>query len=66
MLPDSLIWDLVSYIQSISNAPAKEWGQTISRATLNTEQVPAEYLQSATPWAHTQAFSAGQKPNKAR
>jgi cytochrome c oxidase cbb3-type subunit 3 len=66
MLPDSLIWDLVSYIQSISGEPAKQWGQTISRETLNTEQVPAEYLQTDSPWAHTQSFSAGQKPNKAR
>lgn len=66
MLPDSLIWNLVSYIQSISSEPAKQWGQTISRETLNIEQVPTEYLQTESPWSHTQPFSAGQKPNRAR
>jgi len=66
MLPDSLIWDLVTYIQSISSAPTTGWGQTISRETLSKEQVPAEYLQTATPWSHTQPFSSGQKPSKAK
>ena len=26
------------------------------------EQVPAEYMKTADPWAHTEAFSYGQKP----
>jgi cytochrome c oxidase cbb3-type subunit 3 len=66
MLPDSIIWDLVTYIQSISSAPSRGWGQTFSRETMKLEQVPAEYLQSASPWGHTGAFGFGQKPNRAR
>jgi len=66
VLPDTIIWDLVAYIASISKDPTTTWGTTISAEALNIEQVPTEYLQAVAPWAHTQAFSHGQKPNRAR
>jgi cytochrome c oxidase cbb3-type subunit 3 len=63
-LPDEVIWDLVSYIQSISDAPAPQWGQTISAQSPAIEQIPAEFQQTATPWKFTQPFSKGQKPTE--
>jgi len=66
MLPDSVIWDLVSYVQSISKAPYEGWGRTISADTMKTEQVPSEYIESTAPWGQTQSFSFGQKPSKPR
>jgi cytochrome c oxidase cbb3-type subunit III len=63
-LPDEVIWDLVSYIKSISDAPASEWGHTISAKSPNIEQIPAEFQQTATPWKYTQPFSEGQKPTE--
>jgi cytochrome c oxidase cbb3-type subunit 3 len=64
LLPDAVIWDLVSYIKSISNAPSPQWGQTISAQSPNIQQVPAEFEQTATPWKFTQPFSQGQKPTE--
>jgi cytochrome c oxidase cbb3-type subunit 3 len=66
MLPDSVIWDLVAYIKSISQAPTTEWGTTFSAQALDREQVPAEYAQTPQPWGETEAFSHGQKPNSAK
>jgi cytochrome c oxidase cbb3-type subunit 3 len=66
MLPDSVIWDLVAYIRSISQAPTTGWGTTISAETLTREQVPAEYTDTPQPWGQTEAFSHGQKPNAAK
>jgi cytochrome c oxidase cbb3-type subunit 3 len=66
MLSDNVIWDLVSYIQSISKAPPDGWGRTISAETMKTEQVPSEYVESTAPWGQTQSFSFGQKPSKPR
>jgi len=66
VLPDNILWDLVAYIGSISKEPSGSWGKTLSAETLNIEQVPTEYLQAVSPWGHTQAFSRGQKPNRAR
>jgi cytochrome c oxidase cbb3-type subunit III len=61
-LPDSVIWDLVAYIKQISQAPQPEWGTTISAKSPAIEQVPAEYMQTPTPWSYTEPFSYGQKP----
>jgi cytochrome c oxidase cbb3-type subunit III len=63
-LPDAVIWDLVSYIQSISAAPAPEWGHTISAQSPSIEQIPAEFEQTVNPWKFTEPFSAGQKPTE--
>ncbi|MCQ4188642.1 c-type cytochrome [Methylocystis suflitae] len=61
-LSDEIIWDLVSYIESISQSPSKGWGQTISRDALKIEQTPAEFVETAKPWGFTQQFKFGQKP----
>jgi cytochrome c oxidase cbb3-type subunit 3 len=66
MLPDNVIWDLVAYIQNISQDMTKSWGTTVSASAPQIEQVPAEYFNSANPWSQTQPFSYGQKPNTAR
>ena len=64
MLPDRIVWELVSYIQSISEKPGATFGQTTSREPLSPdkEQVPPEKMQTATPWNFTEPFSKGQRP----
>lgn len=62
VLPDTVIWDLVSYIKSISNAPSTAWGSTVSLEAFTIEQVPAEFKQTPEPWDYTQPFSFGQRP----
>ncbi|CCD91540.1 FixP1 Di-heme cytochrome c (fragment) [Bradyrhizobium sp. ORS 375] len=64
VLPDSVIWDLVSYIGKISNEPTTEWGRTFSAAPLSPaiEQIPAEKGPRVDPWTATETFSQGQKP----
>lgn len=64
-LPDESIWQLVSYVQAISDEPASEtWGSTVSRTPQmpKIEQVPAEYQTTTTPWKYTQPFSGGKAP----
>ena len=63
ILPDSVIWDLVAYIQQISNEPKPTWGTTISAQSPNIEQVPAEFALTPNPWAYTEPFRNGQKPS---
>lgn len=65
MLPDNVIWDLVAYVRNLGRQPKQTWGVTVSAQQPQIEQVPAEYFQSANPWSQTEAFSRGQKPNKA-
>jgi cytochrome c oxidase cbb3-type subunit 3 len=64
VLPDSVIWDLVTYIGKISNEPAPEWGRTFSASPLSPkiEQVPSNQIQTSDPWSTTQTFKFGQKP----
>jgi len=64
VLPASVIWDLVTYIGKLSNAPGSEWGTTFSRSPLspNLEQVPTEHITTDDPWMHTEKFTSGQKP----
>ena len=67
VLPSSAIWDLVAYVQSISQAPSPTWGTTVNLAEHmpSIEQVPAEFGNtSPNPWQHTQPFSSGNKPTK--
>jgi cytochrome c oxidase cbb3-type subunit 3 len=66
VLPDNVIWDIVAYIQSISDAPNPQWGTTVNAAENqpSVEQVPAEFQNTASPWQHTQGFSNGQKPTQ--
>ena len=43
VLPNEIVWDLVAYVRSISDAPElKEWGTTVSPTSPSIEQVPAE------------------------
>lgn len=65
-LPQSTIWDLVTYVTSLSDAPASQWGRTSSPETLELEQVPAQVSKTPRPWNNTQRFSFGQKPNSVR
>jgi cytochrome c oxidase cbb3-type subunit 3 len=62
VLPDTVVWDIVAYVKSISAEPAGDWGRTVSAAEQPAQQVPAERLQTSTPWAHTQPFTNGQRP----
>ncbi len=67
VLPKEVIWDLVSYIESINKAPRASWGTTVSPGEHQParEQVPAEFKQTPTPWAFTEPFSNGKKPTGA-
>jgi cytochrome c oxidase cbb3-type subunit 3 len=64
VLPHSVIWDIVAYIKSISQDPTPAWGRTTSLAESEpaTEQVPAEFQQTTTPWDYLERFSSGRKP----
>jgi cytochrome c oxidase cbb3-type subunit III len=64
MLPESTIWELVSYVQSIAHPSGPNFGRTISRTPLspNVQQTPAEFLKTINPWGFTEAFSSGQPP----
>lgn len=63
VLPDSVIWDLVAYIEQISNAPQPQWGTTIAPGSPDVEQAPAEFNPTPNPWAFTEPFSNGQNPS---
>jgi cytochrome c oxidase cbb3-type subunit 3 len=62
MLPDAVIWDLVAYIKTISQDPAKPWGKTTSAKGFTIEQVPAEFVTTVDPWHYTAPFSYGRAP----
>ncbi len=62
VLPSSVIWDLVAYVKSISDAPHSGWGTTTSLDAMKIEQVPAEFQVTPDPWKYTQPFTDGQKP----
>ncbi len=62
LLTDDVIWRIVAYVRNISKAPETGWGRTISPAGFELEQVPAQRMESTTPWQNTQPFSYGQPP----
>ncbi|QOG22999.1 cytochrome c [Bradyrhizobium arachidis] len=64
VLPDSVIWDLVTYIGKIGNEPSHQWGRTFSANPLSpeVEQVPSEQVSTTDPWSATKTFGFGQKP----
>ena len=66
VLPNNVIWDIVSYIESISKDPTAAWGHTVNAAENMpaTEQVPAEFIQTTTPWQHLDKFNNGKKPTQ--
>jgi cytochrome c oxidase cbb3-type subunit 3 len=66
MLPDRTVWELVAYIQSISEKPGSTFGTTTSVDIPQTEQVPAGQVQTATPWDTTEPMPPnGEKPGAA-
>jgi cytochrome c oxidase cbb3-type subunit 3 len=64
ILPESTIWELVAYVDSIAHPPSATFGRTISRTPQSpaVEETPAEFLQTAHPWSFTIPFSNGQAP----
>ncbi len=64
LLPESTIWELVAYVESIAHPPSATFGRTISRTPPSpaVEQTPAEFLQTPKPWSFTSRFSNGRQP----
>jgi cytochrome c oxidase cbb3-type subunit 3 len=53
MLPDRTVWELVAFIQNLSDAPETGFGVT-TPAAKPIEQVPAAKNQSPAPWSYTE------------
>jgi len=64
VLPDTIIWDLVTYIGNLSNDPNTEWGTTVSLnpPSPKIEQAPSEHVTTDKPWSDTEPFKSGEKP----
>lgn len=58
VLPDAVIWDLVTYIGKLSNDPNR---RTFAQSP-HVEQLPAQQVTTSDPWSGTRKFSFGQKP----
>jgi cytochrome c oxidase cbb3-type subunit 3 len=56
MLPDRTVWELVAYIQSLSDNPSTTFGDTTSADPQmpNVEQVPAGRNDTDKPWQFTE------------
>lgn len=69
MLPDRTIWELVAYIQSISEKPGATFGTTTSLnpQSPDREQVPAEMMDTTKPWQFTEPMPPnGAQPGTAK
>lgn len=69
MLPDRTIWELVAYIQNLSDKHDPTFGITTSTTPdpQPEEQVPAGQVQSPTPWQYTEPMPPnGEKNDGAR
>jgi hypothetical protein len=67
MLPDRTVWELVSYIKSISQKPGPTFGTTTSLVpqSPNVEQVSQNRMMTATPWKFTEPMPPnGEQPGK--
>lgn len=67
MLPDRTVWELVAYIQSLSDNPSTTFGDTTSAdpQSPNIEQVPAGKLDTDKPWQFTEPMPPeGEKSGK--
>jgi len=65
MLPDRTVWELVAYIQSLSDHPSKTFGDTTSAEPQMpaVEQVPAGKMDTDKPWQFTEPMPPqGEKP----
>lgn len=66
MLPDRTIWELVAYIQSLSDSPDHSFGITTSTTPDHpVEQVPAGQVQTTTPWKFTEPMPPNGEKNGA-
>jgi cytochrome c oxidase cbb3-type subunit 3 len=73
MLPDRTIWELVAYIQGISEKPSAAFGSTTSLnpQSPDEEQVPAGKMETTRPWDYTEPMppngeKSGSDPNNYR
>jgi cytochrome c oxidase cbb3-type subunit 3 len=69
MLPDRTIWELVAYIQSISEKKGPTFGTTTSLnpPSPDREQIPAEKTDTTTPWQFTEPMPPnGEQPGSAK
>jgi cytochrome c oxidase cbb3-type subunit III len=65
MLPDRTAWELVAYVQSISQKPGPNFGSTTSLnpQSPSIEQIPAGRMRTATPWQFTEPMPKnGERP----
>jgi len=67
MLPDRTIWELVAYIQNLSDDPDHAFGVTTSATPEPPprEQVPIGQIQSPTPWKYTEPMPPNGEKNGA-
>jgi cytochrome c oxidase cbb3-type subunit 3 len=67
MLPDRTIWELVAYIQNLSDSPDHSFGTTTSATPEPPplEQVPVNQIQSPTPWKFTEPMPPNGEKNGA-
>ena len=66
LLPESTIWELVAYVESIAHPPSATFGRTISRTPPSpaVEQTPAEFLQTPNPWSFTSRLQRRPKASR--
>jgi cytochrome c oxidase cbb3-type subunit 3 len=65
MLPDRTVWELVAYIQNITEKPGPQFGKTTSNDPQmpNIEQVPQNRSVTTAPWNATEPMPPnGEKP----
>lgn len=64
VLPNVVVWDIVAYIETLSQMPSHQWGETTNPAIKEpaSEQTPYEFEQTTDPWQHMLPFRPGKKP----
>jgi cytochrome c oxidase cbb3-type subunit III len=64
MLPDRVVWELVSYIESIAEKPNGKFGKTVNPNIdePSVEQISQNQIRTVNPWGYTEPFHNGQKP----
>jgi cytochrome c oxidase cbb3-type subunit 3 len=64
MLPDRVVWELVTYIESIAEKPNGKFGKTVNPEINQpaVEQISQNKIKTVNPWGYTEPFHNGQKP----
>jgi len=64
MLPDRVVWELVTYIESIAEKPNGKFGKTVNpnEDQPSVEQISQNKMKTVNPWGYTEPFHNGQKP----